>query len=216
MDLTRPSSLFLMLSTGFLLLISTAGLVLSGKKGILLWASMGVLGLIAVYSILRANLLFERYYIGCAPVLLVGVGCALDFLRVKRPQAAKALLAAACLSQTLLFFMLPPFEGAVGYRGAVEEILARERGPVAILTARGDGPPVRYCCRRESGRVVLRNWAGSGTDLNLDDPPLYYLHSNAWGDRRGEVRAALSNLNADLLEVYDGRRVSVYRVRGRR
>jgi len=209
--LSRATNLLLLLSTALLTLLSGFGLVVLGRRKMLLWAGPGALLLIAAYSVLRANLLFERYYIGCAPVLYLGVTGAVAFLWERRRRMAQGLLPAVLAAQVSLCVLLPPSEGSTGYRRAVEAILAREAGSVAILSVGSDSPSVRYYCRKEPIRVELRAWSGT-LELPEEGRPLYYLSSNSWGDRYGSVEGELRRRQAAMGLVYEGGRVRVYRV----
>jgi uncharacterized membrane protein len=200
-DPSRPLHFLLLPCAALLFLLACWGLATSRRRSLLLPAGAGVLGLVALYSLVRANLLFERYYIGVAPVLLLGIGAALDALSEKWPASWKVLVPAVVGAQLALLGLLPPFEGAAHYRGPVAAVLARERGPVVILTAHWDGPSTRYCARRELGRVSVPDRIDENA---LADPrPLYYLHSASWGDRSGEARRVLSGKAAALVPVYE-------------
>lgn len=199
LDLTRPSSAPLLLASALLLVLSVLGLAVSPKRRLLLAAGPGVLALVAVYSLIRANLLFERYYIGCAPLLYLGVGVALDFLWERR----KLLLPAAAAAQVLLLCLLPPYAGGTGYRAATSALLARDPGPLTLVTGGWDGPAVRYYCRKESGRVQLRD---GREEVPEDGRPVYYLRSDSWGDRTGRVSSGAA-------VVYEGGRIKVVRLR---
>jgi hypothetical protein len=207
----RPSGLILLASTGLLLGLAAVGCFRSGKRLLLGWAGFGAVALVALYSVWRANMLFERYYIGCAPVLYLGVGCALRALEERRPALARGTAAAACAAQVALFALLPPFADATEYRAPVEALLSAEKGPLTILTSGWDGPSVRYYSRHDQARVFLNSWSGQGGTLPADPRPLYFLQSN-WGEKSGEVRSAAERSGLTLTAVFNGGRVTVYRL----
>ena len=184
-DLAHPSGLFLVPAAGLLLVLGVGGWAFSPQRRLLIAAGAGPLGLVVLYSLFRANLLFERYYIGCAPLLYLGAGAAIEAVGTKRPAWLRGTIAATVVAQGLLFLLLPALSAWTGYKDAVNAVLASERGPVAILTAGWDGPAVRYYCRRETGRVRLLDWTGSA------ELPLYYVHSDSWGERYGVITRAL-------------------------
>lgn len=208
----RPLGLLLLASTALLLAMAAIGCLCSEKRLLLGWAGFGAVALVALYSVWRANMLFERYYIGCAPVLLLGVGCALQALEARRPALARGMASAACVAQIALFALLPAFAGAIRYREPVEALLSADKGPLTILTSGWDGPSVRYYTRHDHGRVVLSSWSGPASMIPMAPSPLYFLHSNSWGEKSGEVRSAAERTGLTLTAVFSGPQVTVYRL----
>ncbi len=208
-DLSHRADLLLLPCAAFLFLMAAYGLAIGRHRKLLLTATAGVLGPVVLYSLLRANLLFERYYIGVAPVLLLGVGVALEALTEQWPGSWKGLLPAAIAAQLVILGLLPPFGAAAEYRPAVEALLARERGSLAVLTGHWDGPSVRYYVRKEAVRVRLHDGVGAA----LADPtPLYYLRSRSWGDRSGVLDSALKQAGTTMTPVYDAGGTAVFRI----
>jgi mannosyltransferase len=211
-DPSRPSNVLLLPCAGFLFMLAAGGLWISRNRRFLMTAGAAVLGLVVVYSLFRANLLFERYYIGVAPVLLLGVGSALEGCSARWPASWKALVPATVLSSIVLLWMLPPFEGAARYRGPVEVILSNERGRVSILTAHWDGPSTRYYSRREKNRIRFFDGSAAVGEAIADPAPLFYLRSAAWGGRGGGMESFLLRRAIILVPVYEGGGTIVFRV----
>lgn len=205
-----PSGPLLLLGAAVLTALAAWGVATHPQRRILGAATAGVLALVALYSVLRANLLFERYYIGCAPALLVGIGCAVDELSRRNPASARPLAAAALISQIVVLFQIVPFKDATPYRPAVDAVLAQERGRLVLLTGNWDLHPVHYYSRHEEARVLRRSWPVRVDELRADGVPVYVIESRAWGDRTGSLRRALSK-SGTLVPVHDAGGTAAWR-----
>jgi uncharacterized membrane protein len=203
-DPSRPLGALVLVSTALLALLSGIGLWNSRHRAILLWAGPGVLLVVVAYSLLRANLLFERYYIGCAPVLYLAAGAGLESIQERRPRDWKVLLPATLAAQVLLLLLVPPFQRWTGYRRAIAAVLDREPGPLVLIARHWDLPPAQYYCRRVVGRVRVQSDVPATTGL-----PVYLLQSNSWGGND----QALRNTALSREPVYEGERVRVDRIR---
>lgn len=191
---------------------AAAGLAKSPSRGILIAGTAGVMALFIAYSVTKANLLFPRYYIGCAPLLLIAVAAALQWAAATAPRVVWVLLPAVAAAQIAVLATLPPLENTPAYGKAVEAVLARETGPLTLVSGGWDRPALRYYTRNAAARVSLREYAGEIPALLDGRPDFYYLESVMWGERPPEMRKEFARLDLDLRLVYEGGGTSVYQV----
>jgi hypothetical protein len=176
-DFSKPLNILLFVGAAGLGALWIHGLAISPKRGYLIATTLGVIGLLVAYSVTRANLLFPRYYIGCAPLLLIAIAASAE-------RKGRILAPAAALAQIALLVALPPFARVPEYRKAVDLILSRESGPVTILSGGWDTPAVRYYARHARDRVVLRE-----SPASVEASTFYLLESSAWKDKSGMMDA---------------------------
>jgi hypothetical protein len=228
-DWSKPLNVLLLIGAAGLAALWVVGLATSERKGFLFSATVGVMALFVAYSVTRANLLFPRYFIGCAPVVLIGVAVATERIWGRYRQGGRVLLPAVVSAQIVLLVALQrpgrlaapgyPFERVPEYGNAVNAVLSESRGPVTILSAGWDWPSVQYYSRNAADRVTVtpRLAPGGVSHAAMEEiagktSAFYLVESFAWKDKSGRVEAELARLKAAPALVFEGGGVKVYRV----